>query len=43
MSLFCIKCIMLTKNKNIKTKRKVDEKINIYSRCVDCGFKVCKY
>ena len=39
MSLCCIKFVMLTNNKNIKTKRKADEKINLYSRCIDCGFK----
>ena len=25
--------------KNIKIKRQTDGKINIYSRCIDCGFE----
>ena len=39
MTLDCIKCLMFTKNKNIKTKRKETEKINLYSHFIDCGLK----
>ena len=39
MNLYCIKCSMFTKNKNIKMKPEIDEKINPYSRCIDCAFK----
>ena len=39
MNLYCINCLMFTKNKNIKIKRKIDRKINFYSCCIDCGFK----
>ena len=27
------------KKRNVKLKRKIDGKINLYSRCIDCGFK----
>ena len=37
MNLYCIKCLMFIKNRNIKIKREIDG--NIYSRCTDCGFK----
>ena len=30
---------MFTKNKNITIKTKIDGKINVYFRCIDCGFK----
>ena len=30
---------MFTKNKNITIKTKIDRKINVYFRCIDCGFK----
>ena len=30
---------MFIKNKNIKIKCKIDGKVNLYSRCFDCGFK----
>ena len=39
MNLYCIKCLMIKKNKNIKIKHKTVEKINLHSRCTDCGFK----
>ena len=30
---------MFAKNKNIKIKRKIDGISNLFSRCIDCGFK----
>ena len=39
MNPYCIKCLKFTKNKNINIKRKIDEKKNLYSRCIDCGLK----
>ena len=39
MNLYCIKCLMIKKNKNIKIKHKTVEKINLHSRCIGCGFK----
>ena len=39
MNLFCIKCLMFTKKKNIKIKHKIDKIINLVSLCIDCGFK----
>ena len=39
MNVYCIKYLMFTENKNTKVKRKIDGKINIYSRCNDCSFK----
>ena len=30
---------MFTKNKNFKMKLEIDGKINLYSNCIDCGFK----
>ena len=39
MNLYCIKCLFFTQNKNIKINRKIDGKINLYSRCIDCSFK----
>ena len=39
MNLYCIKCLMFTKNINMKIKRKIDGKINLYFRCIDCCFK----
>ena len=39
MDLYCIKCSVFTKNKNTKMKPEIDEKINLYSRCIDCAFK----
>ena len=29
----------LQKNGNMKIKREIDEKTNLYSGCVDCGFQ----
>ena len=40
MNLYCIKCLMFTKNEKIKIKHKIDRKANLYSRCSDCGFKI---
>ena len=37
MNLYCIEC---TENWNIKIKREKDGKINMYFRCVACGFKI---
>ena len=31
MNLYCIKCLMITKNKNTKIKHKTVEKINLHS------------
>ena len=31
---------MFTKNIEIKVKRKADGKINLYSRCIGCCFKM---
>ena len=39
MNFYCIKCLMFTKNNNIKLKFKIDAKINLYSGCIGCGFK----
>ena len=39
MNLYCIKYLMFTKNRNIKIKREIDQKINLYSRCIDYYFK----
>ena len=30
---------MFTENRNIKMKHKIDGKINLYSRSIDCDFK----
>ena len=42
MNLYSIKCLMFTRNRNIKIKREIDGKDNFYSHCIDCGFKKCK-
>ena len=39
MNLYCIKCLMFTKVNNIKLKRKVNGKINLYSSYINCSFK----
>ena len=39
MNLFCIKGSKFTKNNNIKIKRGIDGKSNLYPHCIDCGFK----
>ena len=39
MNLYYIKCLMFTKSKNIKVKREIEKKINLYSRCIDFRFK----
>ena len=34
MNLYCLKCLMLTKNSNTKLKREIDRKIyNFFSFC----------
>ena len=39
MTLYCIKRLIITKNKNIKIKRKIDGRMNFSSRFIDCDFK----
>ena len=39
MNLYCIKCLMIAKNKSIKIEGVIDGKINLCSRYIDCGFK----
>ena len=39
MSLYCVKCLIFTKNSNIKIKRKIDGKNNLYCQCIDYGSK----
>ena len=39
MILYCVKCLMVTKNRSIKAKYEIDAKINFYSRCTDFSFK----
>ena len=39
MVLHYLKCLILTKYNNIKVKPKIDEKTNLYFRCIGCGFK----
>ena len=39
IDLYCIKYSKFTKNNNIKTNYKLDQKNNLYSCCIDCGFK----
>ena len=34
-----MKCSKFTKSSNIKIKQEIDEKINLYSRYIGCGFK----
>ena len=50
MDIYCIKMLHVypppkkknktkqNKNNNIKTNYKIDEKKNLYSCCIDCGF-----
>ena len=40
MNIYCIRYV-LKKYNNIKIKRKIDGKMNLYHRCIDCGFKNC--
>ena len=40
INLYCIKCLNLIKNINIKIKHKIDGKINLCSRLIYCGFKM---
>ena len=37
--LFCIRCLKFIKNNDLKKKQEIDEKVNLYSNCIDCGFK----
>ena len=39
MNFFCIKCLMFTKDNNIKLKLKIDEKISPYSRFNEPSFQ----
>ena len=39
MNLYCIKCLIFTKNNNIKVKHEIDRKINIYFCCNDYSFQ----
>ena len=39
MNLYCIKCLMFTKTKNVKIKCKMGGRINLYSCFIDYGFK----
>ena len=39
MHLYCIKCLIFTKTGNIKIKCEIDEEINLYSCCINCGSK----
>ena len=39
MNLYCIKCLMFTKNSNIKIQREINRQSNIYCHCNNCGFK----
>ena len=39
MNLYCIKCLMFTKNNKISVKREIDRKISLYFCCNDCCFK----
>ena len=41
MNKYSIKYVMFKKYNNIKIKRKIDGKMNLYSRCIDFGFKNC--
>ena len=40
MNIYCIKCLMFTKNNKIKVNHEIVGKISIFSRCFDCGFKM---
>ena len=40
MNIYCIKCLMFTKNNKIKVNHEIVGKISIFSRCLDCGFKM---
>ena len=37
--LFCIRCLKFIKNNDFKIKQEIDGKVNLYSHCIDCGFK----
>ena len=38
----CIKFLVFKRNNNIKLYREIDRKINLYSRCIGCDFKMFK-
>ena len=38
MNLYCFKCSKFTNKNEIKIKREIDGKINLYSNCINCGF-----
>ena len=38
MDICCIKCLVFTKN-NIKVNSEIDERNNLYSRCIGCASK----
>ena len=40
MNIYCIKCLMFTKKRSFKIKRKIDGKVNLYSRFFDCNFEM---
>ena len=37
--LFCIRCLKFIKNNDFKIEQEIDGKFNLYSHCIDCGFK----
>ena len=39
MNLYCLKCLMFTRNNKIKVKCDIDGKFNLYSPCNDFSFK----
>ena len=39
LNLYCIKCLQFINSNNTKTNREIDRKTNLYSHCIDCGFK----
>ena len=40
MNIYCIKCLMFTKNNKIKENHEIVGKISNFSRCLDYGFKM---
>ena len=39
MNFYCIKSSKFTENGNMKIKLEIGEKISLYTRCINCGFK----
>ena len=39
MNPYCIKCFKFTNDDNIKIKRKIEVKNNLYPYCIKCGLK----